>query len=161
MRPQIVNVANAALIGILSVGHFPQLTLADDSARVSRLESEIQILRSRIDEQNRRITQLERELKARTTPPLIGTIPGRHAAQVPATTDAPPWHFRESWARIEQGMSEEEVTRILGEPTTVESMDSFKTLFYRGSTPGKGTLNGHVNLRDDRVVAVNEPSFWE
>jgi hypothetical protein len=32
-------------------------------------------------------------------------------------------------------------------------------MFYRGATPGGATLNGLVNLRDDRVVAVVKPGF--
>ena len=52
-----------------------------------------------------------------------------------------------------------QVTAILGAPTAAESVDEFKTLFYRGTTPAGVTLNGLVNLRDDRVVAVVKPAF--
>ena len=36
--------------------------------------------------------------------------------------------------------------------------DNYKTLFYSGVTPDGRTLNGLVNLRDERVVAVKKPS---
>lgn len=47
------------------------------------------------------------------------------------------------------------------EPTSVESSGALKTLFYRGATPGSTPINGHVNFRDDKVVAVNKPQFGD
>ena len=64
-----------------------------------------------------------------------------------------------NWDRVAKGMSAEQVIAILGEPTAAESVDGFKTLFYRGLAPGGATLSGLVNLRDDRVVAVVKPAF--
>ena len=58
-----------------------------------------------------------------------------------------------------EGMAEAEVTRVLGEPTYSESMASFKTLFCHGLVAGSGSMSGHVNLRDGRVVAVKRPEF--
>jgi hypothetical protein len=68
-----------------------------------------------------------------------------------------PWHSPAAWDRIQKGMTVEEVSAILGEPTAVESVDSYKSLFYRGSTPAGVTVSGHVNFRDDLVVAVSKP----
>ena len=56
-------------------------------------------------------------------------------------------------------MSAEQVAAVLGAPTAAESVDAFKTLFYRGVTPAGAILNGLVNLRDDRVVAIVKPAF--
>jgi outer membrane protein assembly factor BamE (lipoprotein component of BamABCDE complex) len=53
-------------------------------------------------------------------------------------------------------MTQAQVTEILGTPTAVESLNAFTTLFYRS-----GSLNGLVNFREDRVVAVNKPTFGE
>jgi hypothetical protein len=136
---------------------------ADDGARISRLESEIQQLRAQLDEQDRRIQRLESELARRSgTPPTsaaakIGTDDRRTSRA--AVTGPQPWHARANWQRVAKGMSAEQVTAILGEPTAVESIDGFKTLFYRGATTGGASLNGLVNLRDDRVVAVVPPGF--
>jgi hypothetical protein len=136
---------------------------ADDVARISRLESEIQQLRAQLDEQGRRIQRLEAELARRS-----GTPPASAAAKVrsedrrtspPAAAGPQPWHARANWERVAKGMSAEQVTAILGEPTAVEAIDGFKTLFYRGATTGGATLNGLVNLRDDRVVAIVQPAF--
>lgn len=133
---------------------------ADDAARISRLESEIQQLRIRIDEQLRRIERLEQELEARGNQPAIGALTGGRADLPAARATGPlPWHSPQAWDRLAAGMSEAEVTGILGEPTAVEMLESFKTLFYRGAVPGAGTLAGHVNFRDDRMVAVSRPAF--
>jgi SmpA / OmlA family len=135
----------------------PNAVFAQDSARISRLESEIQQLRSQIDEQNRRLQRLEAELYQRSgTPPVPAQA--RKPDLAPqgaalASTKPQPWHKPAAWERVEKGMTVEQVTAILGEPSAVESFDAFKTLFYRGA------VNGHVNFRDDRVVAVSKPSF--
>ena len=136
---------------------------ADDGARISRLESEIQQLRAQVDEQDRRIQRLEAELARRSgAPPASAAVkPGTDDRRTsrPAATGPQPWHARANWERVAKGLSAGQVTAILGEPTAVESIDGFKTLFYRGATPGGATLNGLVNLRDDRVVAVVPPAF--
>jgi len=137
--------------------------IADDGARISRLETEIQLLRTQIDEQNRRIRKLEDQLARRS-----GTAPARPASPRPAG-DEPisqplpagpqPWHAAAAWDRVAKGMTAEQVTAILGAPTAAESVDALKTLFYRGLTPAGASLSGIVNLRDDRVVAVVKPAF--
>ena len=136
---------------------------ADDAARVSRLESEIQQLRSQLDEQNRRIQRLESELARRSG---AGDAPQRPKAAAsdkrqatsPATGPQA-WHAPAPWARVAKGMSAEEVIAILGKPTAVESVDGFKTLFYRGTSSAGADIRGIVNLRDERVVAVVQPTF--
>lgn len=137
--------------------------VADDVARISRLESEIQLLRAQVDEQNRRIQRLEAELARRSgaPPPKPSSRLDADDTRInrPAATGPQPWHVNANWERVAKGMSAEQVTAILGEPTAAESVDGFKTLFYRGLSPGGATLNGLVNLRDERVVAVVKPVF--
>jgi hypothetical protein len=132
---------------------------ADDASRISFLESEIQRLRNQLDEQDRRIQRLEAALAQRG-----GTVPGRATARAEAGSNAPkatgpqPWHALSAWDRVTKGMTPAEVAGILGEPTTVQSVDNYKTLFYSGVTPDGRTLSGLVNLRDERVVAVKKPN---
>lgn len=136
--------------------------LADDGARISRLESEIQQLRTQIDEQNRRIRKLEADLARRSgTAPASPASPraGDKLSSPPAPAGPQPWHAAAAWNRVAKGMTAEQVTAILGAPTAAESVDALKTLFYRGSTPAGASLSGIVNLRDDRVVAVVKPAF--
>ncbi len=146
-----------AILGASIVGSYAGPALADDASRISTLESTIQQLRARIDEQNRRIERLEAALSSRTGAPLIEPTPGKPDSHAPqAATGKQPWHAPESWARVAKGMTQAQVSEILGTPTAIESMDAFTTLFYRA-----GPLNGLVNLRDDRVVAVNAPAFGD
>lgn len=137
--------------------------LADDGARISRLESEIQLLRTQIDEQNRRIRKLEADLARRlgTAPasPASPRADGDKRSSQPLPAGPQPWHAAAAWDRVAKGMTADQVTAILGVPTAAESVDALKTLFYRGSTPAGATLSGIVNLRDDRVVAVVKPAF--
>lgn len=136
---------------------------ADDGARISRLESEIQQLRAQIDEQDRRVQRLEAELARRSGAPPAGTAQRIDAddkrIHQSTATGSQSWHMRSNWERVAKGMSAEQVAAILGEPTAAESVDGLKSLFYRGTTPAGATLNGLVNLRDDRVVAVVMPTF--
>lgn len=137
--------------------------IADDAARISRLETEIQQLRTRLDEQARRIQRLEDELNRRSGASEPQPRPRPRVGEM--RTDAPhsaarqPWHAAPSWEGVATGMSEEEVTRILGEPTSSESSGALKTLFYRGIAPGGSPVSGHVNFRDGRVVAIRRPDF--
>jgi uncharacterized coiled-coil protein SlyX len=145
----------AAIVGILALGFHPGISVADDASRISTLESTIQQLKTRVEEQERRIERLEADLDRLSGEPHIKAIPRpREENAAPPATGKQPWHSPEPWARVSKGMTREQVTEILGQPTAVESMDGYATLFYR-----LGSLNGLVNLRDNHVVAVNKPSF--
>lgn len=160
MTPSSLRVLVTLIVGVLVVAAYPSGALADDAARISRLESEIQLLRTQIDAQHRRILRLEDELNRRAGGPAIPKIPKVRDDRAATTATGPlPWHSPESWARVTTGMSEAEVTGVLGEPTYSESLDSFKTLFFHGLAAGSGPLSGHVNLRDGHVVAVKKPEF--
>jgi hypothetical protein len=152
--------AVASVTGILTIALYAACASADDPARISRLESEIRQLRTRVDEQQRRIARLEEELKRQQKEPVVATIPGRREDRIPsATSEQLPWHSLDSWSGIEKGMSEEQVTVVLGQPTFVETFGRYKTLFYRGMVPGSGAISGHVNLLEDRVLAISQPEF--
>ncbi len=155
--------AIACAVLIAAVAIIPVRAFADDSARISRLETEIQLLRTQIDEQNRRIQRLEAELERRAGAPAVELQPRSRISEMRTAQTAPtarlPWHSPEAWDRVAKGMTADEVKAILGEPTAVEALESFKTLFYRGPVPGGNILSGLVNLRDERVVAVNKPAF--
>lgn len=160
MRISDSRVLVAAIPFVLSMALCAEVAGANETARISRLESEIRLLRTRIDEQQRRIVRLEEQLKRQASEPVVATIPARREDRIPAPSpDQLPWHSAESWTRVSKGMTEEEVTDILGQPTSIESFGRYKTLFYRGTVPGSGAVMGHVNLLEDRVLAVSQPAF--
>lgn len=136
--------------------------LADDAARISRLETEIQQLRSQIDEQNRRIQRLEAELARGSGTPAAAPRPrpriGEMRTDAAPASGPQPWHAAPAWERVKPGMTEAEAVAILGPPSAADSIGALKSLFYR-DVPGRPELQGHVNLKDGRVVAVSKPSF--
>ncbi len=145
----------APLIAALAATIVSHPALGDDASRVTILESQIQQLRTRIDEQNRRLDRLEAELSRRTGEPRIVMVPeGRANPAVKSATGKQPWHAPEAWDRVAKGMTQAQVIEILGPPSSVESMAPYSTLFYR-----LDSLDGLVNLREDRVVAVRKPEF--
>jgi hypothetical protein len=145
------------VLAVLAAG----AAVADDSARISRLETEIQQLRALVDEQARRIQRLEDEMKRRAAAPAPQPRPrlGDMRTDAPAPAVRRPWHGSAPWERVTKGMSEADVVGILGEPTSADAIGTLKTLFYRGAVPGGGQLSGHVNLKEGRVVAVSKPAF--
>jgi hypothetical protein len=155
LRTPLVALACALMAGLAPGSAWP-----DDAARINFLESEIQRLRNQLDEQNRRIERLEAALAQRGAA-APGRPTDRHpetTASSPKATGPQPWHSLENWERVTKGMTQEEVVKVLGEPTTVQSVDNYKTLFYSGVTRDGRTLNGLVNMRDERVVAVKNPT---
>jgi SmpA/OmlA family protein len=160
MARSMLRTSLVALVCTLVTGLAPQAARADDAARINFLESEIQRLRNQIDEQNRRIERLEAALAQRGAG-APGRPSDRRAESAPGAAKATgpqPWHALENWERVTKGMTQEEVTKVLGEPTSVQSVDNYKTLFYSGITRDGRTLNGLVNLRDERVVAIKKPT---
>jgi len=153
--PVGIGACAVVLIALLSAPIF-----ADDAARISFLESEIQRLRSQVNEQNRRIQRLEAELERLTGGAASARVTIGHTETMAAVPASVPlrWHSRDAWERIEKGMTREQVSAILGEPTAVESIDTLETLFYRGATTEGRGISGHVNLKDDHVVAVRKPA---
>jgi hypothetical protein len=153
----------AAALGMLAFAATPDRAIADDAARISYLESEIRLLRTRLDEQNRRIQRLEEQLNrmsgGATPPPQPRKRINEMRTDRPAAAGNLPWQSQAAWGRVAKGMTEEEVTAILGEATQAESFDAYRTLFYRGVTAGGAEIDGHVNFKDGRVVAVSAPEF--
>ena len=158
MKPNAFRNVLAATVCALAM--CAQTARADDSARISNLESEIQRLRTQVAEQNRRIQRLESQLEqgAVTVPDhKSGRRPESATPEVTGTEAPLPWQSPEAWQRVAIGMSQDETIAILGEPTAVEAVDNYMTLFYSDGAAG-GEISGHVNLKDDLVVAIKRPA---
>ena len=154
--------ALAATACVLAIAVLPVQARADDAVRIGNLESEIQQLRTRIAEQDRRIQRLEAQVEQRGGAAAPDYRAGRRAES--ATPDGAfssgtlvPYS-PEVWERIAIGMTHGEVAEILGEPSAVEAVDDYKTLFYSRAGIDGSVINGHVNLKDDRVVAIRKPA---
>jgi hypothetical protein len=119
--------------------------------RIDILGKEAAELKITIADQERRIVELERIVKA------LQVV----AAPVPTAipTPIPPWHLAPNWILIKKGMSEAQVVEMLGPPTSVDSTVDVRTLFYQPDSRSTTTLNGTVTLTDDRVTALVPPAF--
>jgi hypothetical protein len=134
---------------------------ADDAARINNLESEMQRLRTQVAEQNRRIQRLEAQLEQQGGVAIPDAASRARADDStngkPRPAGPLPWHSPKVWDQLAVGMSQAEVISILGDPTALEAVDNYKTLFYSDGAAG-GEISGHVNLKDDVVVAIKRPA---
>jgi outer membrane protein assembly factor BamE (lipoprotein component of BamABCDE complex) len=119
--------------------------------RVDDLTKETAQLKRTIADQERRIAELEKTVKALqgVAAPSSGRIP----------PDTPPWHLASNWNLITKGMSEAQVVGILGPPTSLQSVTDVRTLFYQPDSRSSTSLNGSVTLTDDRVTASVPPNI--
>jgi len=140
------------LVGLLYFTQAPVLRAQARDPRVDKLTMDTEDLKRTVADQDKRIAELEKTVKmlqsAATPPP---------PEPIPAPT--PPWKAPSSWKLIQAGMSEAQVVGILGPPTSVQSVEDSRTLFYQPDAQSTSTLNGTVTLKDDRVTASSPPAF--
>lgn len=119
--------------------------------RIDELKKDTAQLKSTIADQERRIAELEKTVKAlmSAAAPLPKPIP----------SPTPPWQVASNWNQIRKGMSEAQVVGILGPPTRVDTAIDVRTLLYQPDSHSTITLNGSVTLTDDRVTALSPPAF--
>ncbi len=130
--------------------------------RLNDAMNEITLLKRVIAEQDRRISQLEKAVEALKSAPAPDK--GQTAASSePAKSKAPKplWQNPAAWEKVQEGMSEEQVTAILGKPTSIENEASYRTLIYETKKAmGAGSLSGKVKLLDGRVWLIESPIFF-
>ena len=122
---------------------------------------DIRLLKRLVDEQDRRISDLEKNVKALQTA-AAANIEKPAGDDHVRTAKAPAiaaWQIPFAWSRIKLGMSRLEVEDILGPPMSVDSVMDYQTLIYKGDLAGTGILHGTVKLTGDRVSQVNAPEF--
>jgi hypothetical protein len=139
--------------------------------RTEDATAEIALLKRTVAEQDRRIADLEKAVRAlqlRIVSSLqaAGTGTGESTREQPKDSFAPisettmAWKSLAVWSRLKVGMSHAQVVAILGKPTSAKNIaSSFETLFYHGDVPGSGSVTGTVELKDDRVWEINTPVF--
>lgn len=125
--------------------------------RLEAAETEINLLKRLVKEQDRRIAELEKLVKSLRA--AITEKPTPHELAKAITPPAERWQNPLAWAQIREGLSRAQVEEILGKPTSVESVIDYQTLRYKGDVPGSGNVSGAVKLTDDRVSEINPPNF--
>lgn len=142
-----------SLIGLTVLLSAPaQTTGQNRDSRVDGLIKQMDQLTKQVSEQGQRIASLEKEVKALQTPP-----PPPQPASIPAPV--PAWYSATNWSMIKPGMSEAQVTEILGAPTSVQTVEDTRKLFYGPDPHSTNTLAGSLTLMDDRVIAMTPPTF--
>lgn len=119
--------------------------------QIDELKKETTQLKVMIADQERRIAELEKMVKALKA--AAAPVP----TAIPAPT--PPWLQASNWILIKKGMSEAQVVEILGPPTRVDSSIDVRTLLYQPDSRSTSSLNGSVTLTDDRVTTAKPPAF--
>jgi len=138
---------------------------------LSDLTLEVSQLKSKIADQEDRIAQLEKALKAlQDSSARTGNIAEailklegavRDLKAIPPPEPIPPlmpaWHSASNWNLVKQGMSREQVVNILGSPTRETSVIDTQTLYYVDSAASR--LEGSVTLVSDRLTTLMPPTF--
>jgi len=114
------------------------------------LKGEITSLKQTVLKHEQRIAALEKAIARLLAP---GNSPLSKKTGKPKSITPGGWQVPSNWERIKKGMSERQVISILGQPTSVKNLSSYRTLFYRGFISGK------VELDDDQVWMVRKPVF--
>jgi SmpA / OmlA family len=128
--------------------------------RLEAAETEISLLKRIVKDQDRRIAELEKTIKAIQAPSSANSE--KPTARELAKTIIKPaaqWQNPFAWAQIREGLSRAQVEDLLGKPTSVEAVIDNQTLYYKGEVSGSGLVSGTVKLTDDRVSEINPPAF--
>jgi uncharacterized coiled-coil protein SlyX len=135
------------------------------------LEVSVSQLERKIADQEDRIAQLEKAMKAiqedgARASNIADAILKLEAAvrdlkaipaPEPIPPPTPPWHSASNWSVLLQGMSRALVVEILGPPTRETSVMDTQTLYYSDSVAAK--LTGSVTLEGDRLTKMVPPTF--
>jgi hypothetical protein len=127
-----------------------------DDYRVRQLETDVRALQLLVEQQARRIDALQAAIgQSRTGRP---SLPSQVAAKAPSGAL---WLQRANWDKLRNGMSEADVMRLLGPPTTVRKPENggAQTLFYSMELDAGGFLSGNVVIGDQQVLEIHAPAL--
>ena len=140
----------------LALAAISQSAAADD-LKISQLEQDVRELRGQLQQQARRIEYLENAL--RQSRPGSTPLPERPVINNAETSKQ--WMVSANWDKVHAGMTEAEVVRLLGMPTTsrTSQADPSRTLFYAMELDGGGFLSGQIVVAEQRVVEIRKPAL--
>jgi predicted S18 family serine protease len=146
-------------------------TAQTQDRQFSDLTVEVSQLKSQIADQEERIAQLEKTVKAlQETSARTGNIAEailklegavKDLKAIPPPEPIPPmtapWHSASNWKLVKEGMSRAQVVEVLGPPTRETSVIDTQTLYYGDSAASQ--LAGSVTLVGDRLTTMIPPAF--
>ena len=150
----------ASVLGILWLAPSQCFSQTRDR-RLDEALVDITLLKRLVKEQDRRIADLEKTVKALQAAAVADRPAPAVEERVRPIVRQPParWLNPLAWGQIREGLSRAQVEDILGPPTSVESVIDYQTLIYKGDIPGRGTVAATIKLTDDRVSQVTPPDF--
>lgn len=128
---------------------------SEDPLKIIKLEQDVRNLERQVQTLSRQIDEIRREAGQ-------AGARGADAAREPRpSTSQPPstWLDIANWDRLRVGMSELDVIRALGPPTTMRQEDGERVLLYAMEIGASGFLAGSVRLEGREVVAIDKPAL--
>jgi hypothetical protein len=130
---------------------------AGEELKISQLEQDVRELQRQTQQQARRIDTLEQQL-ARAT---INLPASSNNAANAGDRGSAIWLSIANWDRVKPGMTELEVLKLIGPPTTLRKSPDGKTqsLLYALELGAGSFLSGVVTMADGRVQEVQKPAL--
>jgi len=167
----MVRILSGCMIWLICSIPIPRATAQRTDSQPNDLTLEVSQLKQKIADQDERIAQLEKAMKAmqengaRAIADAILKLEAavRDLKAIPAPGPipslTPPWYSSSNWSLLMQGMSRTQVADILGPPTKESTVVDVDTWYYSTDTRATRALNGSVTFTGDRVTAMMPPAF--
>ncbi len=167
----MVRILSGCTIWLICSISIPPATAQTKDSPPNDLALEVSQLKQKVANQNERIAQLEKAMKAmqengaRAIADAILKLEAavRDLKAVPAPGPipslTPPWYSASNWSLLTQGMSRTQVAEILGPPTKESTVVDVDTWYYSTDSRATRALNGSVTFTGDRVTAMMPPAF--
>jgi hypothetical protein len=167
----MVRILSGCMIWLICSIPIPPATAQTKDSQPNDLALEVSQLKQKIADQDERIAQLEKAMKAMQengAKAIADAILKLEAAvrdlkavpppePIPSLT--PPWSSASNWSLVTQGMSRPQVAEILGPPTKESTVLDVDTWYYSTDSRATRALNGSVTFTGDRVTAMMAPAF--
>ncbi|MBC2606647.1 hypothetical protein [Pelagicoccus albus] len=162
---------NRKLLPLFALAASAAIVPLQADPKLDEILAELQSLKGEVAALNQRVEALEKqesqELASPTTSPSKGNkkwIDSMRVELKKAEVRASgPWTNMTPWEKIENGMEEEEVVELLGEPTARKfsvRRDTDEILVYEGDLEGNGELiEGEVRIYKGKVRRFTVPDF--
>ena len=169
----MVRILSGCMIWLICSILVPRATAQTRDSQANDLALEVSQLKQKIADQDERIAQLEKSMKAMQENgaravnvadailKLEAAVRDLKAIPAPGPIPSltPPWYSASNWNLLTQGMSRQQVAEILGPPTKASTVLDVDTWYYSTDSRAPRALNGSVTFTGDRVTAMMPPAF--
>lgn len=136
------------------------MSLAIPTPRVHAQDTEASSLQKEVEELRREVKSLQEQVKTLKTEPSTAPPPQAQPAPAPAAPPKPADDsivaLRESWSHVEKGMTQDQITGLLGAPTKELTIDGKLVWYYYYAGIGGASVffysNGRVSSKQRPTV---------